>query len=237
MISQRYTLPEVAPVTPRAANLGDRAYEHLRELILSRAIGGGYEVPESQIAHHLKVSRTPMREALIRLVGEGLLERTADRAYRVRQVSVHEFFECMQLREVLECLALEKAVPVIDREELDHLRQDLVALGPSDDDMAHWYFDNRFHGFFAAAAGHDMLAATIARLRVIARLFRISSSLHRQAEIGSEHLAILDAVGHGSVADAKRAMLAHLGNLQDDVRRAVAREADPENHFSLPTLQ
>lgn len=237
MLSQRYTLPEVEPIIARAANLGDRAYEHLRELILSRAILGGNEVPEGQISEHLKVSRTPMREALIRLVGEGLLERTADRAYRVRRVSVREFFECMQLREVLECLALEKAVPVIDREELDCLRQGLVALGSSDDDMEHWHFDNRFHGFFAAAAGHDMLAATIARLRVIARLFRISSSLHRQAEIGSEHLAILDAVGHGSIADAKTAMLAHLCNLQDDVRRAVAREVDPENHFNQTTLQ
>lgn len=237
MLSPRYTLPEVEPIIARAANLGDRAYEHLRELILRREILGGSEVPESDIAAHLKVSRTPMREALIRLVGEGLLERTADRAYRVRRVSVREFFECMQLREVLECLALEKAVPEIDREELDRLRQELVALGSSDDDMAHWNFDCRFHGFFAAAAGHDMLAATIARLRVIARLFRISSSLHRQAEIGSEHLAILDAVSHGSVADARLAMLVHLGNLQDDVRRAVAREADPENHFNQPTLQ
>lgn len=225
-------LHSVGPLFARPANLGDRAYEHLKELILSRTIPGGTEVPESRIAEHLQVSRTPMREALVRLVGEGLLERTADRAYRVRAVSAREFLECMQLREVLECYALEKAIPLVDTETLQALRCDLAGLADNSDEMMHWHFDNRFHGFFAESARHDTLAATIARLRVTARLFRISSSLHRQAEIGDEHLAILDAAARGSVVDAKAAMLAHLRNLQDDVRRALVREANPDNHFT-----
>lgn len=224
--------PQVEPLFTRAANLGDRAYEHLKELILSRAIPGGTGVPESRIAEHLQVSRTPMREALVRLVGEGLLERTADRAYRVRAVSAREFLECMQLREVLECFALEKAIPLIDAGALDALRCDLIGLCDSASEMTHWHFDNRFHGFFAESARHDTLAATIARLRVTARLFRISSSLHRQAEIGGEHLAILDAAARGSVPDAQAAMLAHLRNLQADVRRALVWEANPDNHFT-----
>lgn len=223
---------DVEPLFGRTTNLGDRAYEHLKTLILSRAIPGGAGIPENRIADHLQVSRTPMREALVRLVGEGLLERTADRAYRVRSVGPREFLECMQLREVLECYALEKAVPLIDREALHALRHELAALSGDSEDMAHWEFDNRLHGFFAESAGHDMLAATIARLRVIARLFRISSSLHRQAEIVDEHLAILDAAERGSIEGAKAAMLTHLRNLQDDVRRAIARDAGPECHFT-----
>lgn len=232
MTPLRHSTYPVERLIGRTANLGDRAYEHLKDLILSRTIPGGMEVLEGRIAEHLQVSRTPMREALARLVGEGLLERTADRAYLVRSVGPREFLECMQLREVLECYALDKAVPLASHEALQDLRRDIASLSGDGDDMAHWQFDNRFHGFFAEVAGHDMLAATIARLRVIARLFRISSSLHRQAEIGDEHLAILDAVERGSVEDAKAAMLTHLRNLQQDVRSAMAREMNPDINFT-----
>ena len=213
---------------PKAANLGDQTCEHLRELILRREIPGGTELPEGRLAEHLRVSRTPMRETLVRLVGEGLLERTNDRAYRVRSVSTREFFECMQLRELLECHALERAIPLVGDADLATLRSELLALSDSgEDDMEHWRHDNRFHAFFARAAGQGILADTIARMRVVARLFRISSALHRQTEIDSEHLAILEAVERRDVAAAKGAMLSHLHNLQDHVRRAIAAESDP----------
>jgi DNA-binding GntR family transcriptional regulator len=222
----------VQPLFGKAANLGDQAYEHLRDLILSRQIPGGTEVPEGRLAEHLKVSRTPMREALVRLVGEGLLERATDRAYRVRSVSTREFFECMQLREILECHAIEKAVPVVTDEDLAELRRGLQALGNvGEDDMQHWQFDNRFHSFFARAAGQATLADTITRMRVTARLFRISSAFHRKGEIDGEHLAVLEAVERRDVAAAKAAMLSHLRNLQDDVRRAIADEANPSGYF------
>jgi len=218
---------KVSPLYDKPAHLGEQAYDHLRELILSRQIPGGTELPESRLAEQLNVSRTPMREALVRLVGEGLLERASDRAYRVRSVSTREFFECMQLREVLECHALEKAIPVVTDEDLAGLRRDLLALSQSgEDDMQHWQFDNQFHSFFALTARHALLADTITRMRVVARLFRISSALHRKGEIDSEHLAILEAVEHRDTQAAKTAMLSHLHNLQDDVRRAIAAEAD-----------
>jgi len=225
-------IPPIEPFLARAANLGDQAHDHLRELILSRQIPGGTEVSEARLADYLKVSRTPMREALVRLVGEGLLERAADRAYRVRSVSAREFFESMQLREVLECLAIEKAIPVLKDEDLARLRHGLLALGDSgEDDMQHWQFDNQFHSFFARSAGHAMLADTITRMRVIARLFRISTSFHRKGEIDSEHLAILVAAERRDAEAAKAAMLTHLRNLQEDARRAIADEANPGGYF------
>lgn len=218
----------IEPLALRAANLGDQTYEHLRDLILSRQIPGGTEVPEGRLAEHLQVSRTPMREALVRLVGEGLLERTNDRAYRVRSVSTREFFECMQLRELLECHAVELAVPLVSDTDLAGLRDGLHALvDQSEDDMAHWQYDNRFHSFFALAAGQELLARTITQMRVVARLFRISSAFHRKTENDGEHLAILDAAARRDVGAAKAAMLAHLQNLQGHVREAIAAETNP----------
>lgn len=226
------TPPPPGPLFSRPANLGDQTYGHLRELILSREIPGGAEVPEGRLAERLNVSRTPMREALVRLVGEGLLERTSERSYRVRVVSARAFFECMQMRELLECHAIETAVPLVDDAGLAELRRGLDALkSDGEDDMQHWLYDNRFHSFFAHVGGNATLADTITRMRVTARLFRISSTFHRKREIDAEHRAVLDAAERRDAAAATAAMLAHLRNLQDDARRAIADEANPGGYF------
>jgi len=228
MHSQRRPTTQLETLFVKPSNLGEQVYEHLREQILSRQYPGGIELPEGRLAEQLQVSRTPMREALVRLVGEGLLERSAERSYRVRAVSTREYFECMQLREILECYAIDQAISAVTDEQLASLRRDLRSLGDSvEDDMPHWRFENRFHSFFALTAGDATLADTITRMRVIARLFRISSRFHRQAEFDSEHLAIIEAVERRDAQAAKAAMRSHLRNLQDAVRKAVAAEMHP----------
>ena len=106
-------------------NLATQAYSHLRSLILGRHILGGTGLAEGRLATELKVSRTPMREALVRLAGEGLLEKTDEGVYRVRSVSIREFFECMEVREVLECHALERAIGGASDSDLQDLYDEL----------------------------------------------------------------------------------------------------------------
>ncbi len=207
-------------------NLATQAYAHLRALILGRHLLGGTGLSEGRLAQELNVSRTPMREALVRLAGEGLLEKTVEGIYRVRSVSIREFFECMEVREVLECHAVERAIGVASDEDLQALHAELTALPASEqDDLAHWQFDNRFHSFFATAAQNQALARAIQRERVVARLFRISSPFHRQAESDEEHIEILDAVRRRDILAAQSAMRRHLHNLQNDARRKIESEA------------
>ena len=216
-------------------NLAAQAYAHLRALILGRHILGGTGLAEGRLAQQLKVSRTPMREALVRLAGEGLLEKTVEGIYRVRSVPVREFFECMEVREVLECHAIERAISVARDADLQLLYDELKALpASSQDDLAHWQFDNRFHSFFATSAQNQALARAIQRERVVARLFRISSPFHRQAESDEEHIEIIDAVIRREVKAAQAAMRRHLQNLQNDVRREIESQAylSPRNQES-----
>ncbi|MGA1288617.1 MAG: GntR family transcriptional regulator [Rubrivivax sp.] len=209
-----------------APNLAAQAYTHLRSLILGRRILGGTGLSEARLATELNVSRTPMREALVRLAGEGLLEKTADGYFRVRAVSIREFFECMEVREVLECHAIERAIGMVREADVQALMDALRTLpAATDDDFAHWQFDNRFHAFFATAARNQALARAIQRERVVARLFRLSSPYHRQSESDDEHVEILEAVMRRDVASAQAAMRRHLRNLQDDTRRAIENEA------------
>lgn len=223
-------LPKLAGNFPQrpepSPNLATQAYAHLRSLILSRHILGGTGLAEGRLAVELNVSRTPMREALVRLAGEGLLEKTDEGVYRVRSVSIREFFDCMEVREVLECHAIERAIGVVRDGDLQALHDELKALpASSQDDLAHWQFDNRFHSFFATTARNQSLARAIQRERVVARLFRISSPFHRQAESDEEHIEIMDAVIRRDVKSAQAAMRRHLRNLQDDARREIEIEA------------
>lgn len=223
-------LPRMAGHFPKrpepSANLATQAYSHLLSLILGRHILGGTGLAEGRLATELKVSRTPMREALVRLAGEGLLEKTDEGVYRVRSVSIREFFQCMEVREVLECHALERAIGVASDSDLQDLHDELKALPAAlQDDLAHWQFDNRFHSFFATTAQNHALSRAIQRERMVARLFRISSPFHRQAESDEEHIEIMDAVMRRDIKSAQSAMRRHLRNLQDEARRKIESEA------------
>lgn len=224
------TLPKMAGNFPQRTdagpNLAAQAYSHLRVLILGKHIPGGTGLAEGRLATELNVSRTPMREALVRLAGEGLLEKSVEGFYRVRSVSIREFFECMEVRELLECHALERAISVARDADLQALFDELKALpASSQDDLTHWQFDNRFHSFFATTAQNHALARAIQRERVVARLFRISSPFHRQIESDEEHLEIMDAVIRRDTRSAQAAMRRHLQNLQNDARREIESQA------------
>ena len=132
----------------------------------------------------------------------------------------------MEVREVLECHALERAIGMVREAEVQALMDALHTLpAATDDDLAHWQFDNRFHAFFATAARNQTLAQAIQRERVVARLFRLSSPYHRQSESDDEHVEILEAVLRRDIASAQAAMRRHLRNLQDHTRRAIESEA------------
>jgi len=91
-----------SPLTTTPEKLGELAYQTLRRMILHKALRSGGPVVEGRLAEELNISRTPMREALLRLEGEGLLARAGARSYSVRFVSAQEYFQAMKVRELLE---------------------------------------------------------------------------------------------------------------------------------------
>ena len=201
------------PVAEASSNLTDRAYAIVRRLILQRELTGGEVLVEGRLAERLQMSRTPLREALLRLEGEGLLVRANARSYAVRRINASHYFQCLQVRERLEsqavCLAMGRVPPA----EIRALRENILALDSSQQGSGHWQADDEIHGLFARASGNAMLAETIAHLRVLCRLFEVVDPFNRIEEDRSEHLAILDAYIAGDEKRADEAVLAHLRNL------------------------
>lgn len=215
-------MPPLGALEVRSASLSEQAYIRMRELILDRKISAGSTLLEGKIADELGISRTPMREALGRLAGEGLLVRRDARSYSVRSVGTKEYFDSMRTRELLECEAIALAINRINEADLVSLAAEVDALNAGQHtETEHWHFDDRFHLFIAQASGNVVLPRLIQQLRDDSRLFRLHSPLHRQKENHHEHGEIIHALRKKDVEGAKGAMRAHLRSLQNDVQRVI----------------
>jgi len=194
--------------------LGDLAYQRLRRMILDKVLRSGGPVVEGRLVEELQISRTPLREALLRLQGEGLLVRAGTRSYSVRFVSVQEYFQAMKVRELLETEAMRLAMGKIEPPVVEALMQTIASLSPGQQELAHWQVDDQIHTLFAEHAGNQVLARLIEQTRTHSRLFELGSPFHRVEEDRDEHLAILAAYLSGDLEAACAAVRAHLSNLR-----------------------
>ncbi|CAK9885068.1 MAG: HTH-type transcriptional repressor RspR [Candidatus Erwinia impunctatus] len=223
---QDHTLTAIMAAKPlymKSASLSEQVYTLLKELILERKIPGNSEMLESRLADELQVSRTPMREALVRLAGENLLERRGARSYTVRTIDIKEYLDTMALREILEAEAVSKAIGKISLSTLDALTDELHALIKAVDVPEHlyWRFDEKLHNTLAEASGNLVLAQVLRGLRVNVRLFRLHSPLHSQQENHSEHLDLLNAMREGDKEKSLASVRLHIINLRNDVMASL----------------
>ena len=106
-------------------NLRDQIYDVLKELIITGQIKPGEKINEESIAATLKVSRTPIRETLIRLEQEGIVEITPRRGAHVVSISKKKIMDIMKVRGVLEGLVTRTAVENMTDDLLNKLRKTL----------------------------------------------------------------------------------------------------------------
>jgi DNA-binding GntR family transcriptional regulator len=207
-------------------NLADQAYEQLRRLILMRQLPGGTFVVEGKLAEQLHISRTPMREAILRLAAEGLLVKHGSRSFAVRRVLPAEFFQAMRMRELLECEAIRLSMGKIPAGRIETVRTQIARLATAQtQERAHWDADDQIHLMFPDASGNDVLGRLIRQVRVTTRLFEISSPFRRVREDGAEHLAILDAYAKDDAVATADALRCHLRNLSAEAMAIIRGDA------------
>jgi GntR family transcriptional regulator, rspAB operon transcriptional repressor len=203
-------------------NLANQAYAELSRMILERELPGGTTVVEARLGDQLGITRTPMREAMLRLAAERLLVKQGSRSFMVRQISASEYFQSMKVRELLECEAIRLAIGKIDEADIDRMRHDISRLSGAPAQLAaHWQVDDRLHLMFPDASGNAVLSRLVREVRVSTRLFEIAGPFQRVRADAEEHLAVLDAFARRDAQGAADAMLRHLRNLVADVLRIL----------------
>ena len=207
-------------------NLSNQAYQSVSEMIRTRALRGGAMIVESRLADMLGISRTPLREALQRLEGEGLVVKGAGRSFIVRNVDLGEYLHSLKVREVLEAEAAALSIGRIAPMRLIEVRREAEELmqAPSYHTEAHWKSDDNVHGLYIEACGNEVMAKFIRSLRVTTRLFEISRLTDRVEPDGVEHLDIIKALEDQDAAAARQAVSAHVKSLTKHALQTISGE-------------
>ena len=202
------------------------SYDALREAIVRGDIAPEARLVESEISTNFEMSRGAVRTALIRLEEEGLVVREPHRGARVRKVSDDEAVEILQVRAVLEGLAVRMTAERIDdagaarlQALLERHRElleggDLLGASDANADL---------HAALLELSGHGTARRLIRALnsQTVRYQYRTILIPGRPAASVAEHGAIVEAVVAGRPDDAEAAMRNHLFNVAQAVQRAV----------------
>lgn len=202
------------PQTP--LNLSGRAHAAIRDMIRRSELKGGAVIGEPGLCQRLGLSRTPLREALQRLEGEGLVVKTANRSFVVRKVELDEYLHSLDVRMLLELEAARLATGRIPPAEIRAAREEIRRLmaAPTFDREAHWQSDSRVHGLMARNCGNPVLRRHIERLRVATNLYEIERVAERVEPDTSEHMALLDALEGADADRVAAALRTHIDSLK-----------------------
>jgi DNA-binding GntR family transcriptional regulator len=211
-------LPELGG---RRASYRERIGEALRAAVITGELASGrvYSVPA--LAEQFGVSATPVREAMLDLVKEGLVEPVPNKGFRVTVVSEAQLDEYTHLRELIEIpttVALATSADAADVEALRPLAQAIVDAASAGDLIAYVEADTRFHLAMLALSGNRTLVETVRDLRLRSRLYGLTA-LMEEGELEAsarEHLAILDALLARDPEAVQRVMRLHLGHVRGE---------------------
>ncbi len=213
--------------TTEQLNLSNQAYASVSEMIQQRRLKGGALIVESRLADMLGISRTPLREALQRLEGEGLVIKGAGRSFIVRHVDLGEYLQSLKVREILEAEAVMLAIGRIPPVKIIQAKREVKELrsAVSYHTEAHWRSDDNVHGLYIDACGNEVMIKFIHRLRMATRLFEIAQLPDRVEPDSNEHLNIIDALENDDVKAACKAVRTHIKSLTKSALQSVSIDA------------
>jgi DNA-binding GntR family transcriptional regulator len=225
------TAPNHAGRRPRVV---DEVYAELRRKIIHMELAPGYQALEKEIARQLGVSRTPVREALVRLQQEGLVEIVPRQGMRVRPISARDIREINEVLAYLEAGAAEKlASRRVTPEEMARLEAAIAEMDRAldSDDLDAWaQADYQFHGLLVEFTGNRHLIEVARGFLDRAHRIRLLTTPLRSRPVYSNvnHAAVVEAIRRGDAQTAQEIHRAH--------KRRWSRELnDVLDRLDLPT--
>jgi DNA-binding GntR family transcriptional regulator len=206
-------------------------YRALHADLVSMTLAPGTALTEKALTERFNVSRTPVREALIRLGEDGLVDILPQSGTFVSRIPVGQIPEAVIIRKALEGATVARAAATASRYDIAHLDQIIVVqrqLAAIDDATAFLAADESFHEAIAVISGHpgiwDYLKPAKAQIDRARRLTMLA--LHRMNQAIEEHQIIRDAIANHDPAAAVAAMDHHLGAVIPDI--AQLRDQYPD---------
>jgi DNA-binding GntR family transcriptional regulator len=217
--------------TVRRVTTASAIHEHLLGEILSLELSPGTALQEKLIAEAFGVSRTPVREAIIRLAEAGLVDIFPQSGTFVSRVPVNAIPEAVMIRKALEGATVEAAAEAADEKgvgRLDTIIARQRALAGIGDTGAFHEADEAFHEAIAEISGHPGVWKLLRQVKVqIDRARRLTLPvLGRMDWVIGEHAIIRDAIAARNPAEARAAMMIHLSAVIPDIGLLVEQYPD-----------
>ena len=194
-----------------------QAYDYLKNAIVTNALPPGAPVREMELAEELKMSRTPIREAMRELETEGVLISYPSRGTFVLSLSPSDVEEIYELRTLHEVWALEKSIFRITDEELDLVHKTFTeAFEHSDWETCH-KADRLLHRLIVEKSGSKRLIAFLNTLNTQAeRIRRVSAKdFARLAVSYREHMEIINLIRKRDLPACRESLRSHLRSVAD----------------------
>lgn len=206
-------MPKGAHLLPGAhrgrPNLKQDVAQHLRDQILSGTLKPGNKIDQDAVAEALGVSRLPVREALITLEAEGLVENVARRGAFVAALEPGDIRDHYEMYGLLSGLAAQRAAHALDEDALKALDETINEMNRTDDPREKDRLNFEFHRIINRAGQSRRLGAALRMLSVSmpTHFFEFNVQFERRSE--EEHRIILDALRAQDGDSAARALAEH----------------------------
>ena len=198
-------------------SLSDQVYEYVFHRIKIGKIAVGDKIDEAELIKELGISRTPIREALIQMTSDNLLENVPRKGFFVKSVDEVERQECFAVIAQLDAYAMELAMPNIEKDHISRMTTAVdkmsLAISKADEDM-YYDWEEEFHTVYREVCGNKVLTNMIRELT--RKAFRSEAFTKNTATkkdyweiVNGDHAALVEAVERRDIEAAKRCLRKH----------------------------
>jgi DNA-binding GntR family transcriptional regulator len=212
---------------PKSPNLTELAYQSVKQQLLNGSFREGSKLTEEYLSGLLGISKSPVREALMRLESEGLICIEARRGAYVRKFSAREARDLYDVRALLEVHAVGTAK--ITPELLERMAESIERTRSyleSGDKLRHIEEDIHFHGLIAGSTGNAEFGRLLDNIQQKSLLCRMATYYLSATTAPASHQHIYDAMRDGDRERAQRAMHEHILFVRDSLLRSMEAEAE-----------
>nr|WP_245348332.1 GntR family transcriptional regulator [Paeniglutamicibacter psychrophenolicus] len=211
-------------------SLRETVTQKLRTSIISGDLVEGELYSAPSLGAAFGVSATPVREAMMDLVREGLVETVKNKGFRITGMTDEELEEIAEIRLLIEPATTKRALPLIPKESIAELRalaDTIVAMARDKDAEAYLAADREFHARLMGFAGNKQLVELATSLRLRTRMYGLKTLLDNHQLDGSakEHHEMIDCVERGDGDGIYELMILHINHA-----RGLWNTGSPESH-------
>lgn len=232
LIENRRTVSKSAAGTGASLSLTDRAYQVLRGEIITCQLAPGAEIMEQDLSERFEMSKTPVREALVRLVSEGLVEAYPRRAYRIAHITIKSVNDLFGVRSALEGAGAELAasrMQAADIASLQVLADASYHVGESRSRSEFVEANRQFHLAISGHSGNARLHALVEGLIDQGeRFFHMGAQVRDvNSETNHEHHRLVEVLARGDGAQARLLMIEHIESTRRGLLASLVNSSHP----------